>query len=105
MAKSLRTPRIGLRAIIYQEDGFWLAHCLEMDIVAEGATRQEAMKSLEDLCMLQIRVALEQGDLESIFRAAPPSVWKMYTLGEEKEMPRKVIKPVDRFEVRELEIS
>jgi hypothetical protein len=27
---------VTLRGIVYPEDGIWLAHCLEMDIVAEG---------------------------------------------------------------------
>jgi predicted RNase H-like HicB family nuclease len=38
--------RIPLRGVIYHEDGIWLAHCLEMDIVAEGETPKVALEPI-----------------------------------------------------------
>lgn len=93
---------IDLRALVYQEADWWIAHCLEMDIVAEGMTPREAMRSLDDLCGLQVKVALAEGGLESVFRPAPPDVWAMFCRGRERKMPRKPVKPVRRFEAREL---
>ena len=67
--------QIDLRAILSREDGVWLAHCLEMDIVAEGTTFRQATQDLVDLCVFQIQTAIEHHDLASVFRPAPPEVW------------------------------
>ena len=69
---------IGLRGVVYSEGMAWLAHCLETDIVAEGSSPQQAMQDLDDLGHFQIETALDEGDLESVFRAAQPEVWKMF---------------------------
>jgi len=105
MVRAARNLRISLRAIIYREDDCWVAHCLEMDIVSEGSGPQDALRNLDDLCGLQIKVALEEGDLESIFKPAPPEIWKMYTYGDDMPPIKKPTKPVDRFEARELEFA
>ena len=62
---------INLSAVVYSEGKLWLAHCLELDIVAEAKTVEDAVRSLISLCDLQIKVAIEEGDLQSIFRPAP----------------------------------
>ena len=101
---------INLSAIVYQEDGVWIAHCLELDIVAEGKDPDDAIEGLISLCDLQIKVALEEGDLPSIFRPAPPEVWQMFSTGRQKLLTekarpgrkRRFHAPVDRFEAREL---
>ena len=110
MAKSESNVRINLSAIVYPEDGVWIAHCLELDIVAEGATSDDALQSLVSLCDFQIKVAMEEGDLGSIFRPAPPEVWQMFSSGREKLITGKKAAPgkarfrgpVDRFEARQL---
>ena len=96
--------KIDLRAVTYREGSDWIAHCLELDIVAEGKTPMEALRNLRDLCQLQVRVAMEEGDISSVFRAAPPEIWKMYSLGDELDSP-KPTKPVTRFEARELALA
>lgn len=93
---------IALRMIVYSEGGWWIAHCLELDVVAEGNTANEAMGSLEDLCRFQIDVAIEEGDLDSVFRPAPPSMWRMFFMGTKKRLPRKPVAPVAKFEARQL---
>ncbi len=94
-----------LRIIVYRESRLWLAHCLEMDIVAEGKAPAAAVKDLLDLCFLQINVAGEEGDLESIFRPAPPAIWKMFFTSQKKRMvkpPRGA--PIEAIEERELSL-
>lgn len=105
MVKPAHTFRIDLRAVIYREEKHWIAHCLELDVVAEGKSQGQALSDLIDLCDFQIRVALEESDLESIFRPAPPQAWKMFTMGESIRLPRKkAAMQVHRFEARELEL-
>jgi len=105
-----RSPRalsIPLRAVIYHEDRDWLAHCLEMDIVAEGRTPARALADLIDLCVFQISAALEEGDLKSVFQSAPPDIMLMFSLGEEfgTAKRKKLPPPVQSFEARKFIIA
>ena len=93
--------RVSLRAVVYPEDGWWLAHCLETDIVAEAKSPQLAVRELGDLCSLQVRVALEEGDLASAFRSAPAEVIKMFFLAREMPENPRQRGPIDRLEARE----
>ncbi len=90
-----------LRAVVYQHENWWIAHCLEMDLVAEGKTPAAALNDLMDLSLTHIEIALEQGDLESIFRPAPPEIWRMFSTANEMPIRRKPRWPVTRFEARE----
>jgi len=104
---------INLSAIVYQENGTWIAHCLELDIVAEGKDPDDALDALISLCDLQITVALAEGGLESIFKPAPPEIWKMFWAGRHKLLAEKrpagrkprFEAPVKRFEARELNFA
>jgi hypothetical protein len=110
MAKTGSNLSINLSAIAYCEDGVWIAHCLELDVVADGKNADDAIKSLISLCDFQIRTAMEHGDLGSVFRPAPSEVWAMFAEGtgkllEEKKRSRRVDcfeAPVDRFEARQM---
>lgn len=35
-----------LRAVLYREDGLWVAHALEMDLIGTGATESAALPDL-----------------------------------------------------------
>jgi hypothetical protein len=99
-----RGPSIPLSAVVYCEGGVWLAHCLELDIVADADSPTKAMEDVMELSMLQVTVAAKEGELDSVFRPAPPEIWKMFWMGTERTSPRKPEKPVNRFEMRELEL-
>ena len=70
--------RIELRGVIYREGEWWIAHCLEMDVAAEGDTPFEAVSSAAQLCGLKIEDAMREGDMRSIYRPAPPELWELY---------------------------
>ena len=93
---------IALRMVVYPEGKWWIAHCLETDIVAEGKTPEGAMRDLYDLCRFQVDVAMKEGDLDSVFRPAPPATWRMFFMGTRKRTPRKRAGPVEKFEARQL---
>ncbi len=104
--KSATPLSLSLRAVLYPENGLWFAHCLELDIVAEGRTPKQAIKSLDELCELQVRVALDEGDLESIFRPAPAEIWKLFFMAKKTPAPlRKPTSPVKHFEARKLVVA
>jgi hypothetical protein len=96
MSKNLQ---IELRVVTYREDGVWLAHCLELDIVAEGKSSRKAVKDVIDLCVLQIKTAIEENDLPSVIRPAPPEIWTMFYSAKKK----KRLKPAERGPVKEID--
>ena len=94
--------RLDFKILIYREDEWWIAHCLEMDLPAEGETLEKAMHNLVDLFKVQIESALEEGNLDSIFSPAPPELWSMYAIARDKSFKQRPPKPVNRMEFREL---
>lgn len=71
--------RLDLRCVVYKEGDLWFAHCLELDIVAEGKTPHEALADLMQLCIVQIEFATENGDIKTLFKPAPSEFWAMYS--------------------------
>jgi hypothetical protein len=100
-AKAKRKLGIPLRAVAYQHGEWWIAHCLELDIVAEGRDPAHALQDLMDMSASQIDAAIERGDLESVFRAAPPELWAMFSRAQDTTLKKKPPLPVERFEARE----
>jgi hypothetical protein len=95
--------RLDLRALLYEEDGVWVAHCLELDVPAEGDSPPLAVKNLVDLISFQVQAAIEDSNLASIFSPAPPEIWRLYTLAKDSANPTENIsRPVHRLDVRAL---
>jgi hypothetical protein len=96
--------RLGLSVLIYPEDQWWIAHCLEMDLPAESSSPSEALDNLFDVANVQIESALEQGELQSIFSPAPPELWKQFAESRDfADRPtRAPISNVETLSVREL---
>ncbi|MBI4313613.1 MAG: hypothetical protein HY594_02230 [Candidatus Omnitrophica bacterium] len=61
--------------VLYWKDGSrFVAHCLELDIVEEGATAKEALHDLVDLILHQIDFC-ESNNVD-IFHPAPEKYWR-----------------------------
>jgi hypothetical protein len=110
MATTRNDLRIPLSAVVYQESRWWIAHCLELDLVAEGASPEDATRALYRLTEFQLAKAMEEGDVTTAFRPAPADVWRMYWLAgkqpDSHAVPRfKPKAPVDRFETRQLALT
>lgn len=78
---------IELRGVVYREGQWWIAHCLEMDVVAEGDTPLEAITSAIELCGVKIDEALRDGSVRSIFRPAPPEIWELFARAKRFRKP------------------
>lgn len=65
-----------LTCLTYKDGDFYIAHCLEFDIVGQGQTIEEAKKELAELIFEQIQYATEI-DVEdkSLFHPAPQKYW------------------------------
>jgi len=94
-----------LRGVVYQEGEFWFAHCLELDIVAEGRDPDEAVNAVIDLCDFQIATAQGNNDLESIFRPAPAKYWNLFYSATRRSKVPKRAHALQVFDARELVLA
>jgi hypothetical protein len=69
-------PHIRLNIIVHEEENEYVAHCLEMDIVATNSTSRKAVNDLIDLIKAQITFAIENNNEDYLLRSAPFNVWE-----------------------------
>ena len=95
--------RVELSAVIYRDPDSerWIAHCLQMDVVAEGDSANAASTTLMELCDMQIEACLAEGDIEGIFRFAPRDAWTRYAMSKEVPPLQPKLDAVQEFKVRE----
>lgn len=98
--------RLDFQVLVYPEGEFWIAHCLETDIAAEGKSQQEAIENLIDVSNLQIETLLSEGDLNSLFSPAPSEIWRLFSTAQDRkaspQRPSRAAKPIHRIRVRQL---
>src|SRR4051812_41870338 len=75
--------RIPLRVVFYREDEVWVAHCLEFDLLGDGATQSEALAQLDEAISLQVEATVESGNFDNLFRPAPGKYLKMFASGDD----------------------
>ena len=75
-SEDVRPLPFHLDVLVEMQDGEYVAHCLQMDIVATGRSKDEAVSDLLDLIGAQIDFAVEHGNIENILRPAPREVWQ-----------------------------
>jgi hypothetical protein len=64
--------------LIREEDNLFVAHCLELDIVATAKTLDQVQKDIIDLIDTQVDYAFSNNNLENLFRSAPPEIWEIF---------------------------
>ena len=78
MANSTRKSKdisFTVNILIKKEKGLFVAHCLELDIVATGKTPTEAQKEIISLVCTQVDYAFSNNNLDHLYHPAPPRVW------------------------------
>lgn len=75
--------RIPLRIVFYQDDGAMIAHCLEFDLLGDGATQDEALRALNDAIAMQVQWTVENDDPSQLFSPAPAVYEEMFAAGDD----------------------
>ena len=71
--------RVSLPPISYLawvEDGREFVHCLELDLLADGLSKQEALETLKNVILEQMKSAKEEGT--QIYHPAPKTYWDKF---------------------------
>ena len=68
-----------IRAVLFQEEGWWVAQCLDFDIAAQAKTQADLLYELERILIGHIVISSEKGlrPFERLPRA-PRRYWAMY---------------------------
>ncbi|OFX16291.1 MAG: hypothetical protein A2Z18_05560 [Armatimonadetes bacterium RBG_16_58_9] len=90
-----------------QEDGSYSAHCVELDLVAEGRSSQEACAELLNVIDVQIRTCLQNDNLENLFFPAPKEVWEKLGRAQARCTQQKLRRtiPAEGREFRTVELD
>jgi hypothetical protein len=56
----------------------WIAHCLELDIVATASSLESLKEEMNDLILTQVDYAFSNDNLENLYHPAPPEIWKEF---------------------------
>ena len=71
---------LSLRAVVFQEEGTWIAQCLEYDLCTSAKDRRELTRKLASQLRLQMMLDLARGKkpFQDLPRA-PQRFWEMYS--------------------------
>jgi len=75
--------RVLPRVVFYKEDGDWIAHCLEFDLVGHGATQEEALALLGKAIEIQIEQSIKFNNPANLFRPAESKYFRMFFAGSD----------------------
>ena len=78
--KMLRMP---IRAVFYRENNQWFAHCLEMDLIGEGDTKEEALAQLDGAIRMQVDASLEFKNIRNLIQPADAKYFAMFFAGKD----------------------
>jgi predicted RNase H-like HicB family nuclease len=82
--------------LITKEDGLFVAHCLELDIVAVGETFDEVQREVVSLICAQIDYAFTNDNLDNLFHPAPSEAWQEFYKCKEQVERKYQIRPVNK---------
>ena len=86
--------------LIKKEGGLFLAHCLELDLVATAKTFSQVKKEMKDIIETQVDYAFSNDNLDHLYRPAPAEVWREFyscqEMQEEKLDIRSSFKKTNR---------
>ena len=90
----MRKLRIPLRVVFYQDEGDWIAHCLEFDLLGDGPTKEEAARQLEKAIATQFECFLENRDINNLFCPAPAEIQRMFAEADDEPNVMLKIEPI-----------
>ena len=86
---------IAVNILIKEEDGMFVAHCLELDIVAVAKTLDQVQEEIISLIRAQIDYAFSNNNLDNLYHPAPKEVWA--ELKKCKELQEKKYKLESKY--------
>lgn len=98
--------KMPIRAVIYRENGEFVAHCLEFDLVGCGDTPKHAITNMCDAIFAQVEEVLRSGNFGNLFSPADSAYFQMFAAGKNVTLGELCLAPetpVDCIEIEQLE--
>jgi predicted RNase H-like HicB family nuclease len=86
---SASLPTLRLTILVTPEGKRFLAHCLELDLAEGGKTPEEAVDNLIETCLAHIGSAIEDDDMEHLFKPAPPEFWAKFYAAQPRQVSHR----------------
>lgn len=102
--KAMTTLKIPLRAVFYKEAGRWIAHCLEFDLMGDGATKEEALHQLNEAIGMQLEQFLRDRNAANLFSPADSELFRKFAAGRKSDVAVGELKVrVDSVEIEDVD--
>lgn len=89
--KTDRDLAMTVNVLLKEEEGLYVAHCLELDLVTTGSSYADAQKDMVDCIIAQVHYAFENDNLDYLFHSAPPEVWaEFFSCKEQVESRHRI---------------
>ena len=76
--------------LLRKQEDLWIAHCLELDLVAAAPSMQDAETDLLSIIDEQVQYCVTNNNMENLFHDAPKEVWDEYRECKKKTRPRRI---------------
>ena len=86
--------------LVKQDANIYIAHCMELDIVATADDVDKVTTDILDLIKIQVSYAFSNNNLDNLYRPAPADVWEEFYACKnqiEKKIKMKAISPKTPF--------
>ena len=89
--------RISLHVVFYREAGFWVAHCLEMDVLGHATDKRGDLDKLGNAIAAQLDFSVRNNNHANIFMPADARFFAMYAAGKDIAEGECVLREIRRF--------
>jgi hypothetical protein len=91
LGKKSKDISIAVNILIKKDEGMFVAHCLELDVVAVAKSAEDAQREVISLVCAQVDYAFSNNNLDNLFHPAPPEVWaEFFACKEQRERKYKL---------------
>lgn len=97
-----------LTVLVYWKDNQPVAHCLEMDFMTTGRSRDRVVAELYDTIREQVQVAVEGNALKRLYQPAPPQYWQRLAeadLVSGRQIPLQYEPATQALHAREIDVK
>ncbi len=100
----MKPLRIPLKAVLYKEEGAWIAHCLEFDLVGDGDSKEEALRSLSEAITVQVVASIKYNNPANLFKPAEGRYFRMFAAGTDTATGELALLPkIDSVTIEDVE--
>ena len=84
---------MNFNVLIKRDEGLFLAHCLELDIVTTAPTVDQVKADIYDLILAQVEYAFGNDNLDNLYHPAQREVWEEFFACKERARPEIIKLP------------